>query len=155
MPKVCKTQVSWVIHSQIVNLIPYKCAVTRTAVDCGDSEKVEKSSPKYTPEAFTAQCNISHHHWFSIVFHCFSVNMLNIKSAYRDMFYVNINVDKRCVDCTTSNSGVPWVSDARGKKWNQRPFSGFFHENFQNVWPKFDFSHFQTWKAKTKQTKNK
>ena len=39
-----------------------------------------------------------------LFFHCSFVDMLNIISTCRDILCVDINVDKRCVDHSTSNN---------------------------------------------------
>ena len=52
------------------------------------------------------------------------------------------------------SSGVPWVSGARGKKWNQCPFfPDFFTHNSKMVDPKLISVIFKKWKEKKNKTK--
>ena len=48
-----------------------------------------------------AHCSFSHDYWH-FIFHCSFVDMLNVISTCRDILCVDINVDKRCVDHSTS-----------------------------------------------------
>ena len=53
-----------------------------------------------------------------LFFHCSFVDMLNIISTCRDIFCVDINVDKRCVDHSTREypyEVLAWYVEAQ---WN-------------------------------------
>ena len=60
-----------------------------------------------------------------------------------------------CACVKVSTSGVPWVSGARGKKWNQRPFFLiFFHtKNCKMVDPELISVIFKSEKQKNKAKK--
>ena len=58
-----------------------------------------------------AHCSFSHDYWH-FIFHCSFVDMLNVISTCRDILCVDINVDKRCVDHSTSDHRY-WKRDPR------------------------------------------